>query len=105
MEFSDKTKSSASLNIDEPDFSIEFGQKKKAWKYAVNQAPTCLRNKLAGYPVSELALKEYSQTLEVSLDNGWLIPYLDEKIRSLKSLVPLMSVIQECIKWYVPVRK
>ena len=81
------------LAIEEPDFSVEFDRSKKAW--IDNQAPTSLRNKIAKYSVSQLVHKKCHPELEILVDNGRLISYLQEEHEPHGGRVPLMVMVQE----------
>ena len=83
--------------ISEADFSAKFEQQGvwvTAWKWSAGYAPEKLWNRISEYPVSSNLREEYKQELQTWMDNGWLLPYIDEDIGPPKGLMLLMVVLQ-----------
>ena len=47
------------------------------------------------YTIPARARAEYDKELQNWIDNGWLVPYLEDKLGPPKGLIPLMAVIQQ----------
>ena len=47
------------------------------------------------YTIPARARTEYDKELQNWIDNGWLVPYPEDKLGHLKGLIPLMAVIQQ----------
>ena len=89
----------AAITINEPDFSAEYDETNwrwtVSWKWACDQPPVTLKNRLLEYPASVQIRREYDQELQWWIDNGWLLPYPEDKLGPPKGLIFLMAVLQE----------
>ena len=89
----------AALSIDQPDFSVAFDRQQKewtaSWKWTDDKAPAKLRNRISEYPVPSEIRAAYEQELRAWIEDGWLIPYPDQKLGPPKGLIPLMAVVQQ----------
>ena len=89
----------AATIIEEPEFNAEFDEQTRVWtsssKWSDNQPLNGLTNKVPEYPISAQVRQEYNHEPETWLNNGWLLPYHEEKVGSPKSLIPLMVVFQQ----------
>ena len=52
------------------------------------------KNKLAGYLAPKQLSEEYNHKLRLWIDNGWLLLYPEDELGPLKSLIPLIVVLQ-----------
>ena len=89
----------ATIELEQPDFREEFSQRTKSWtvswKWSGDQPPEKLYNKVLEYTIPARARAEYDKELQNWIDNGWLVPYPEDKLGPLKGLIPLMAVIQQ----------
>ena len=89
----------AIIELEQPDFRAEFDQRIKSWtvswKWSSDQPPEKLYNRVPEYTISVGARAEYDKELQNWTDNGWLVPYLEDKLGTPKGLIPLMAVIQQ----------
>ena len=89
----------ATMEVDEPDFTVVYDDSRRAWtvvwKWAGDCEPDALRNTVAEYSVAPDARTEYELEIEEWIANGWLEPYDDMKYGPAKGLIPLMAVIQQ----------
>lgn len=74
----------AALHIDRPDFTVDYDSRKRAWiaswKWTEGMAPTKLKNGVAEYPIPSEARAEYERELKAWIQDGWLIPYPEDKL-------------------------
>ena len=86
------------LGADAPDFSVRFDAAQRkwtvAWKWADGSGPKCLQNTVPQYSVPSSARGEFDQELETWVENGWLVPYDEQRLGPPLGLVPLMAVCQ-----------
>ena len=66
-----------------------------SWKWSGDQPPEKLYNRLPEYTISARARAEYDKELQNWIDNGWLVPYPEDKLGPPKVLISLMAVIQQ----------
>ena len=87
------------IELEQPDFLAEFDQRTKSWtvswKWSGDQPPEKLYNRLPEYTIPARACAEYDKELQNWIDNGWLVPYPEDKLGLPKGLIPLMAVIQQ----------
>ena len=57
--------------------------------------PEGLDNRVPEYPVAAEIQEDYERVLHTWMSNGWLVPYKEEELRSLKGLIPLMAILQQ----------
>uniref|UniRef100_A0A5S6QJ31 Uncharacterized protein n=1 Tax=Trichuris muris TaxID=70415 RepID=A0A5S6QJ31_TRIMR len=67
---------------------------KAAWKWANGCAPTILHNTKEEYPPAIAVRPAYEKELTTWIQNGWLIPYDEQRLGPPRALIPLMAVIQ-----------
>ena len=89
----------ATIELEQPDVHAEFDQRTKSWivswKWAADQPPEKLHNRVPEYTISVRARAEYNKELQNWIDNEWLVPYPEDKLGPSKGLIPLMTVIQQ----------
>ena len=89
----------ATMELKQPDFCSEFNQCTKSWtvswKWSGDQPPENLYNRVPEYTIPARACAEYNKELQNWVDNGWLVPYPEDKLEPLKGLIPLIAVIQQ----------
>ena len=88
----------AAITLDEPDFHAKYETKRvwtTSWKWAGDQPPVSLKNRLSEYPAPKRLRGEYEQELLAWIQNGWLIPYPESELGPPKGLIPLMAILQE----------
>ena len=89
----------ATIELEKPDFCAEFDQRTKSWtvswKWSGDQPPEKLYNRVPEYTIPSRARAEYDKELQKWIDNGWLVPYPEDKLGPLKGSIPLMAVIQQ----------
>ena len=87
------------IELEQPDFRAEFDQRTKSWtvswKWSSDQPPEKLYNRVPEYTIPVKARAEYDKELQNWIDNGWLVPYPEDKLGPPKDLIPLMAVIQQ----------
>ena len=86
------------IELEQPDFHAEFNQCTKSWteswKWSGDQPSEKLFNRVPEY-IPARARAEYDKELQNWIDNGWLVPYPEDKLGPPKGLIPLMAVIQQ----------
>ena len=94
-----RTTKCAAISINEPDFTATFDHHSRtwtaSWKWSEDHAPKRLHNKVSEYPVVAEIRNEYMQELHTWIGNGWLVPYLEDKLGPPKGLIPLMAILQQ----------
>ena len=89
----------ATIELEQPDFRAEFDQRTKSWtvswKWSGDQPPGKLYNRVPEYTIPARACAEYDKEQQNWIDNGWLVPYSEDKLGPPKALIPLMEVIQQ----------
>ena len=89
----------ATIELEQPDFRAEFDQRTKSWtvswKWSGDQPIEKLYNRVPEYTIPARVRAEYDKELQNWIDNGWLVPYPEDKLGPPKSLIPLISVIQQ----------
>ena len=89
----------ATIELEQPDFHPEFDQRTKSWtvswKMSGDQPPEKLYNRVPEYTIPEWARAEYDEELQNWIDNGWLVPYPEDKLAPSKGLILLIAVIQQ----------
>ena len=89
----------ATIELEQPDFRTEFDQRTKSWtvswKWSGDQPPEKLYNRVVEYTITARTRAEYNKELQNWIDNGWLVPYPEDKLGPPKVLIPLMAVIQQ----------
>ena len=89
----------ATIELEQPDFRAEFDQRTKSWtvssKWFDDQPPEKLYNRVPEYTIPVRARAEYDEELQNWIDNGWLVPYPENKLGPPKGLIPLMAVIPQ----------
>ena len=89
----------AAITLDEPDFHSEYDEAKHvwatSWKWSSDQPSVSLKNRLSEYPTPKRLQGEYEQELQAWIQNGWLIPYLENELEPPKGLILLMAILQE----------
>ena len=89
----------ATIKLEQPDFCTEFDQSNKSWtvssKWSGDQPPEKLYNRKPEHTIPARTRAEYDKELQNWIDNGWLVPYPEDKLGPLKGLIPLMAVIQQ----------
>ena len=89
----------ATIELEQPDFRAEFDQRTKSWavswKWSGDQPPEKLYKRVPEYTIPERARAEYDKELQNWIDNGWLVPYPEDKLGPPKGLIPLIAVIQQ----------
>ena len=88
----------AAITLDEPDFHAKYETKRvwtASWKWAGDQPPVSLKNRLSEYPAPKRLRGEYERELLAWIQNGWLIPYPESELGPPKGLIPLMAILQE----------
>ena len=87
------------IELEQPDFCAEFNQHTKSWtvswKWSGDRPPKNLYNRVPEYTIPARAHAEYDKELQNLIDNGWLVPYQNDKLGSPKGLIPFMAVIQQ----------
>ena len=87
------------IELEQPDFRAEFDQRTKSWtvpwEWSDDQPLEKLYNRVPEYTIPVRARAEYDEKLQNWIDNGWLVPYPEDKLGSLKGLIPLIAVIQQ----------
>ena len=63
-------------------------------KWSGDQPSEKLYNRVPEYTIPARARAEYDKELQNWIDNGWLVPYPEDKSGPPKGLIPLMAVIQ-----------
>lgn len=66
-----------------------------SWKWPGDYSPNELTNRVPECPVSTQIWQEYWYELQTWLDNGWLLPYSEEKLGPTKGLTPLIAVFRQ----------
>ena len=61
----------------------------------VIELPEKLYNRVPEYTIPARAHAEYEKELQNWIDNGWLAPYLEDKLGPTNGLISLMAVIQQ----------
>ena len=64
-------------------------------KWSSDQPPEKLYNRVPEYTIPARAHAEYDKEQQNWIDNGWLVPYPEDKLGLLKGLIPSMAVIQQ----------
>ena len=81
------------------DFQVRFDRDNNcwvaSWKWAAGYEPEPLLNKVREYRIPKEAEQEYDREVSKWIQNGWLVPYCEEKYGKPKGLIPLMAVIQK----------
>ena len=77
--------------ISEADFCAKLDEPGSSRQFI---APEKLENRISGYLVSSELREEYERELQAWMDNGWSLPYIDEKFSPPNGLIPLMAVLQ-----------
>ena len=89
----------ATIELEQPDFCTEFNQRTKSWivswKWSGDQPPEKLYNRVPECTIPARACAEYDKELQNWIDNGWLVPYPEDKLGHPKGLIPLIAVIQQ----------
>ena len=89
----------ATIALEQHDFRAEFDQRTKSWtvswKWSGDQPPEKLYNRVPEYTIPARACAEYDKELQNWIDNGWLVPYSEDKLGPPKGLIPLVAVIQQ----------
>ena len=89
----------ATIELEQPDFRAEFDQRTNSWtvswKWSGDQPSEKLYNRVPEYTIPVRARAEYDKELQNWIDNGWLVPYPEDKLGPPKGLIPLMAVIQQ----------
>ena len=89
----------ATIELEQLDFHVEFDQRTKSWtvswKWSGDQQPEKLYNRVPENTIPARARAEYDKELQNWIDNGWLVPYPEDKLGPRKGLIPLMAVIQQ----------
>ena len=74
----------ATIELEQPDFCVEFNQHTKSWtvswKWSGDQPPEKLYNRVLAYTGPVRAYAEYDKELQNCIDNGWLVPYQEDKL-------------------------
>ena len=74
----------ATIELQQPDFHAEFNQSTKSWtvswKWSGDQPPEKLYNRVPEYNIPVRARAEYDKELQNWIDNGWLVPYPEDKL-------------------------
>ena len=74
----------ATIELEQPDFRAEFNQRTKSWtvswKWSGDQLPEKLYNRVTEYTIPVRARAEYDKELQNWIDNGWLVPYPEDKL-------------------------
>ena len=74
----------ATIELEQPDFRAEFDQCTKSWtvswKWSGDQPPEKLYNRVLEYTIPARARAEYDKELQNWIDNGWLVPYPEDKL-------------------------
>ena len=87
----------AAISNDEPDFSMTYDRRNKAWtaswKWANGHSPSELSNSVQEYAVPCHARDAFKNEILQWQQNGWLLPY--SELGPPKGLIPLMAVVQE----------
>ena len=82
----------AAITTNEPDFSAEYDETNwrwtASWKWAGDQPPVMLKNRLSEHPASAQIQKEYDWELKVRIDNGWMLPYPEDELGPPKGCDP-----------------
>ena len=66
-----------------------------SWKWSGDQLPEKLYNRVPEYTIPVRACAEYDKELQNWIDNGWLVPYPEDKLEPPKGLIPLTAIIQQ----------
>ena len=81
----------ATIELEQPDFRAEFNQRTKSWtvswKWSGDQPPEKLYNRILEYTIPAKACAEYDKELQTWIDNGWLVPYPEDKLGPPKGLI------------------
>ena len=89
----------ATIELEQPDFCAEFNQRTKSctvsWKWSVDQPPEKLYYRIPEYTIPARVRAEYDKELQNCIDNGWLVPYPEDKLGPPKGLIPFMAVIRQ----------
>ena len=88
----------AAIRIDEPDFNVRYDEEKTwtvAWKWSDDAEPGALRNIVVEYSTPSSARVSYEAEVEEWTKSGWLKSYDDEKLGSVKGLIPRMAILQQ----------
>ena len=87
------------LVVDKEDFCVTFDATLSRWtvrwKWSEGEPPSCLKNGVSEYAVTEGVREEYERELAEWIENGWLLEYDEKKHGPPKGLIPLMAVVQE----------
>ena len=93
-----RTTRCAAISINESDFTDTFDHHSQvwtaSWKGSEDHAPERLHNEVSEYPVATEIRNEYMQELHTWIDNGWLVPYPEDKLGPPKGLILLIAVMQ-----------
>ena len=99
VQLGDRTTRCAAISINKPDFTATFDHHSQtwtaSWKWSEDHAPERVHNEMSEYPVAVEIRNEYMQQLHIRINNGWLVPYPEDKLGPLKGLIPLMAILQE----------
>ena len=74
----------AALKFDQPDFSIEFNQQQRTWKWSGDRGTAKLQNSVAEYHVANQINLACEKESYAWINDGWLIPYPIENSDLLK---------------------
>ena len=74
----------ATIELEQPDFRAELDRRTKSWtvswKWSGVQPPERLYNRVLEYTIPARARAEYDKELQNWIDNGWLVPYPEDKL-------------------------
>ncbi|XP_064106974.1 uncharacterized protein LOC135215948 [Macrobrachium nipponense] len=73
------------------------------WKWSEGKEPGILENEVKAYSVPQEAKDLYESELQRWVNDGWLLPYDENKYGPAKGLIPLMAVVQQNKKKVRPV--
>ena len=72
------------IELEQPDIRAEFDQHTKSWtvsgKWSGDQPPEKLYNRVPEYTIPARAHAEYDKEQQNWIDNGWLVPYPEDKL-------------------------
>ena len=92
-------KAEQELKVEKEDFCARFDRDMRcwvvSWKWTEGSAPTALRNVVPQYAVPANVKAEYHEEIDLWVQNGWLLPYEEDKYGPPKGLIPMMAVIQQ----------
>ena len=98
----------AAISLNEPDLTATFNHQSwawtVAWKWSEGHAPEALDNRVTEYPEAAEILEDYERELRTWMNNGWLVPYKEEKLGPPKGWSlwwPYCSSINEkYVQWW-----